>query len=309
MKRILCVLIAIMLLVGAALAEAGQAIDPEAQSLGLEGVGNARELGGYPTGDGRTVKWGAFLRTAALGGATEADIQKLRDDYHLAVVLDLRMTREIEAAPDPEIEGVENLHLGIIDEEAMAAARASLTPEELEGLDTDNPVDRLRMYLKLGVIGENMYISFLSSGTGKAGYTRMFRELIELPEGEAMLFHCTQGKDRTGCAAMLILTALGVDEETILADYLLTNTFNASLIESERQTLIDAGIEGEELDTLMTTMDQVNVQYMINGLDWLKENYGSALNYITAELGVTGEEIELLRNKYLEGEIEYEDAA
>ena len=77
MKRILCVLIAIMLLVGAALAEAGQAIDPEAQSLGLEGVGNARELGGYTAADGKTVKRGVLLRTAKLSDATEADVERL----------------------------------------------------------------------------------------------------------------------------------------------------------------------------------------------------------------------------------------
>ena len=46
----------------------------------------------------------------------------------------------------------------------------------------------------------------------------MFREIIDLPEGEALLFHCSQGKDRTGCAAMLILSALGVDEETATED-------------------------------------------------------------------------------------------
>ena len=127
----------------------------------------------------------------------------------------------------------------------------------------------------------------------------MFRELLTLPEGGSLLFHCTQGKDRTGLAAMLILSALGADEGTILADFMLTNTFNAQLIEGERQVLTAQGLEGDELETFMYAMDEVDPQYMINALDWMKENYGSALGYIQTELGVTDEEIEVLRDKYL----------
>ena len=103
----------------------------------------------------------------------------------------------------------------------------------------------------------------------------MFKEMIDLPEGKALLFHCTQGKDRTGCAAMLILSALGVDEDTILKDYMLTNTYNADLISSERQMLIDQGYEGQELDRYMKAMDEVDIQYMVNALEWMKNNYGS----------------------------------
>lgn len=279
------------------------------QSIGLTGVGNARELGGYPAEDGRTVKHGAFLRTASLASATDEDIQRLRDDYHLSVVLDLRMNREVEAAPDPEIPGVRNLHLGIIDEEAVAAKQQSLSPEDVEGLDMSNKLDQLKLAMKAGIINDQMYVEWLSSETGKAGYARMFKELINLPDGEALLFHCTQGKDRTGCAAMLILSALGVDEDTILNDYLLTNTFNADLIKSDRQMLADAGVEGEEQDEYMKAMDEVDEHYMVNALDWMKETYGSVKGYIIEELGVTEAEITQLQDRYLDGEAELANAA
>jgi len=285
------------------------AADADAQSIGLVGVGNARELGGYAAEDGRIVKRGAFLRTAALANATEEDIQRLREIYRLSVVIDLRMTSEVEGTPDPEIDGVRNLHLGIMDEAAMAEKRQSMRPEDVEGLDLNNTVDRLKMAIRLGIISDQMYIEFLSGEPGKAGYARMFRELLALPDGESLLFHCTQGKDRTGCAAMLILSALGVDEETIIADFLLTNIFNARLIESERQMLADQGIDGDEQEIYLRAMDKVEPQYMVNALDWMKANYGSALGYIQTELGVTDDEIEALRNKFLEGEIEYLNAA
>ena len=219
MKRTICLLLAFCLLAGVGLAE----VAPESQSLGLPGV---------------------FLRTAALANATEEDIRILQDDYHLSTIVDLRMTAEAESAPDPEIEGVKYLHLGIIDEEEMAAKRQAISAEVMEGLDLSKKTDQLKLAIRLGIISDQMYVEFLSGEPGKAGYARLFRELLALPEGGSLLFHCTQGKDRTGCAAMLILSALGVDEETILADFMLTNAFNAALIESERQMLIAQGLEG-----------------------------------------------------------------
>ena len=128
----------------------------------------------------------------------------------------------------------------------------------------------------------------------------MFEELLAVPDGGSLLFHCTQGKDRTGCAAMLILSALGVDEETIINDFMLTNTYNAKLISSQRKELIEAGYTGDELQTLMSAKDEVNEQYMRNALDWMKKNYGSVKGYITDALGITDDQLNTLKEKYLE---------
>ena len=270
------------------------------QSIDLAGVNNARELGGYAASDGRTVKHGVFLRTAALASATAEDIQKLQNVYNLSKVIDLRMSRETEAAQDPEIAGAENIQIGIIDEELMKKRMEELDTSEIEGYDANDRMSKLKIAIKLGIVGEQMYVNFLSADKGKKGYKQMFDELLSLPEGKSLLFHCTQGKDRTGCAAMLILSALGVGEDTVMQDFLLTNIFNADRIKSERKMLIENGYEGEELELILTCMDKVNEQYMYNALDWLKENYGSVTGYITEELGVTNEQLETLKNKYLE---------
>ena len=270
------------------------------QSIHLTSVGNARELGGYIGMDGRNVKHGALLRTASLANASSEDINRLLDVYHLSIVLDFRMTLEVNSAPDPEIPGVKNLNLRIIDEEAVLKKQQNVSSKDLEGIDLTNKMNLLKLAVKAGIVTDRMYIDFLSADTGKAGYSTMFKELLDLPEGKSLLFHCTQGKDRTGCAAMLILSALGVDEDTIMEDFLLTNTFNAKLIESERKMLIEQGYSGAELDNLMKAMDEVDPQYMINVLDWLKENYGSVTGYITQELGVTNEQLAALREKFLE---------
>lgn len=270
------------------------------QSIGLNGVGNARELGGYSAPGGHHVKHGVLLRTAALSGATSDDIHRLLDVYHLSAVLDFRMTYETDSAPDPEIPGVKNIHLRIINEEASQEIQRKYIAEHGLKPDMSNKLEVLKLAVMSGIINDNMYIRFLSDAQGKEGYRRMFQELLALPEGKSLLFHCTQGKDRTGLAAMLILSVLGVDEDTIMADFMLTNTFNAELIERERQMLIQQGYEGEELDRYMKVMDEVDPQYMINVLEWIKENYSSVTGYITKELGITQEQLDILRGKFLD---------
>lgn len=273
--------------------------EAEKQSIKLEGVANARQLGGYVGAGGKTVKDGVLLRTASLGKATEADVKRLTDTYHLSKIIDFRMGQEVEADPEIQIDGVKNLNIRIIDEKALAKASESLTPEEQQMRASDDPVEKLVPIKKLGIVGDQMYVNFLSHDAGKQGYAQMFKELLALPEGQSLLFHCTQGKDRTGCAAMLILSALDVDEDTIMSDYLLTNEFNAEQIAQERQELLDAGVSEDDVDDVMIARDQVFPQIMTNALDWLKKEYGSVRGYITQELGVTEEQIAQLQDKFL----------
>ena len=158
----------------------------DSRSLLLAGVGNARELGGYAAEDGKTVKHGVLLRTAKLSDATEEDIQRLLSVYHLAVDIDFRGDSEVEKAPDPEMEGVEYLNIHIIDE-------SSGPPEELEaeikaleeqGIEVDR-ITQMRLFAKYGAITDRMYIDFLSSDVGTAGYSRFFQALLAMPEDRA----------------------------------------------------------------------------------------------------------------------------
>ncbi len=269
-------------------------------SLGLTSVGNARELGGYLSSDGRAVRHGVLLRTASLAGATEEDLSILKEKYHLAVIADFRMDAEAERAPDPDIDGVLNLKLPIMDTELLSERRVRMSELLAESEDPTDRMTQLLAAVDAGIVSDQMYVEFLMGAQGKEGYRQFFEELLALPEGESMLFHCSQGKDRTGVAAMLILSALGVDEETMLEDYMLTNEFNAESITGERQLLAEHGIPEEKIDTYLMAMDQVNSETMTNALDWLKENYGSVNGYLEQELGVGETQRTALRDKFLQ---------
>ena len=97
--------------------DAGAAPTIESQTLGMEKLGNARQLGGYVGADGKVVKDGLLLRTAKLADATQADLDKLVSEYNLGYVVDFRTTAERAQAPDPEIDGIENVWCSIIDED------------------------------------------------------------------------------------------------------------------------------------------------------------------------------------------------
>ena len=99
---------------------------------------------------------------------------------------------------------------------------------------------------------------------------------------------------------MLILSALGVSEDTIMKDFLLTNEYNAEKIAAQRKMLLSHGIDESQLEQYMIILDEVNPKTMATLLSWLKEKYGSPVEYIVQELGVSEEDIAALQTKFLE---------
>ena len=274
------------------------------QSIGMNGIGNARELGGYISKDGRRVKHGVLLRTAGIGHATESDLRLLSDKYHVETVVDLRMDDEVMSSPDPEVHGAENVHISIMDKKEMESEIKKKNPELYEKfLKMQQELDLVPFLISsvdMGIVSDRLYIDFVTSKSGRNGYRKFFECIESVSPDRAFLFHCTQGKDRTGVAAMLILSALEISEETILKDYMLTNKYNEALIRKEREMLRERLGKEADTDKYLSAMDQVDSRYMENVLLYLKKTYGSVRNYITEELGQTEKSLEQLKEKFLE---------
>ena len=264
------------------------------QSISLNSIRNARELGGYPAADGRTVKKGVLLRTAALYGISDEDTCRLTDTYRLEHIIDLRMPMEIAGAADPAIKGAQYHHLDVLDEKALSDQGGD--DFDLQSLDV---VQLVAISEQSGMLNEYMYIGFLTSPFGKKAYSEFLDILLSADPDRAVLWHCTSGKDRTGLGAMLLLSALGVDESVIIDDYLLTNTFNAPRINATRQHLESKGYDPALIEKAVVMYDAVNGQYMKNVLAFLKKNYGSVTDFIRGELHKSLSEINSLKEKYL----------
>ena len=269
------------------------------QAIDLPGVGNARELGGYAVQD-KHVREGVLLRTAALTRATPEALERLRVTYKLQTIVDLRMTIERDRQPDPQVSGATNRPLTIIEMEDYPVPEG-LDPSALDLLNdpSANRMELFELSYEFGMVGPNMYEQFLLGERGKAGYAEFFRELLALEDGRAILWHCTDGKDRTGCAAMLLLFALGASRQTVLEDYLLTNEYNASLIEAAVGHFAAHPMPPEKLEVLKIMVGAVAESYMAHVIDVLEERYGSVEGYVRDALGVSEAELGLLRDKFL----------
>lgn len=294
MKRFLLIVLSLFLLVGCG--NVKNTVTAEEQTLNMSTIANARELGGYKNEDGRTVCKGVLLRTAALTEASPEELDSLIRQYNLAAIIDMRASYELEDEPEPVLDGVAQYNFMIMDEKMMAK-RAAAIQDVLTDPDI-NPVTRMTAILEAGVISDQMYVEFLQGEIGKAGFRDFFEVLLETPKGSAVLWHCTNGKDRTGVAAMLLLGVLNVDEETIMADFLLTNEFFDTEISAMR-TQLEQYIQDEaKLEEFLVAGRGVSAKYLQNAIDYIKENYGDIPGYVKTELGLTDADIEKLRSLY-----------
>ena len=268
------------------------------QAIDLPGVGNARDLGGYAIGD-KHIRKGMLIRTAGLDRATPEALDALENRYRVQTVIDFRMSDERTSFPDPAVPGAENIHLPVLEQADMLV---DVDPALIEKYADPN-MDRMELFgvaYENGMLSDQIYVQFLTGERGKAAFRGFFEVLLALEEGRTVLWHCTDGKDRTGCAAMLLLFALGASRETVLEDYLLTNDYNAPKLSAIRQRITPQGWPEEKTRALLFMFGGMSEIYMNNGIEVLVREYGSVEAYLSRELDVSKEALDALRRKLLE---------
>ncbi len=235
----------------------------ESRLVPLEGGHNLRDLGGYPTTDGRRVKWGRLFRSAELSGLTAADLEQLAE-IPVRTVIDLRRPSEIREAPDrlpASVTGAVHLPITAGDPSMLAAPDRRTAARRME-----------EVYRGLARDNQEAFGRFLA--------------LLTEPDRGPVVFHCAAGKDRTGFAAMLFLAALGVDRETIATDFLLSNP-------GLGHKYADWVAEHPHLEPLVV----VEPSYLEAGFEVIDREYGGLSAYLTRRLGA---DIGALRRLYAE---------
>ncbi|MBR2824719.1 MAG: tyrosine-protein phosphatase [Solobacterium sp.] len=243
---------------------------------------NFRDLGGYHTKDGRVVKKGLVYRSASPGFMDEEEFEMLKNmKFH--TILDLRSDQEIEKYPYRDMEKTNKIHKsGII---TKAGEQIDFSPAGMNktGKEGQEQLLKIRGYYE-NIAFEN------------GAYQMMFDEL--LMDHVPLLIHCAAGKDRTGIAAILFLLVLGVKEEEILKDYLLTNEYRITFIEDALREIDQK--EEPELYELMLIYHGVSKNNFNIVLNSIQERYGSYERFFEIEYGLDKEKVELLRDTYLE---------
>lgn len=257
----------------------------------FEGGINFRELGGYRVKDGRTVRPGCFYRGMNTTGLTgEADRAKL-DSFGLRAIFDLRSSGEIATAPDLVLEGARLVTCCALC--AEDGHEIDFSPDDIALLHSKVPAGALES----GDPYAFMYGMYAMMLTGNRAYRNIFRAM---EEGEApLLFHCTAGKDRTGVAAMLILMALGADDETMLDDYEYTNVCRRPLIEALIAKKADEIAANPAEEHRLRTVYGVAREVGAFVLQSIRSSFGSYEAYLEAEYGLDAARLNALRDKYL----------
>lgn len=272
----------------------------DSQMIGLTGVSNARQLGGYAAEDGRKVKENVLIRSGALAAATEEDIKILSEDFNVKLVIDLRNESDFTRKPDPAFNDAEIVNVPVWDESLNAVSLTDFMAlmQEVGNQPGLSELEQVRR----GYMGADPDLIIKQTFQNDLTINSM-RQIIDLllsqEDDTGIIYHCSSGKDRTGSVSMVILTLLGVDRETVVKDYALTNVvLHDSLAETVAQSSqYDA--TDEELEAVYTT-NGVNPSWMERTFDYAEEQAGSMLEYIKQTYNVTDEEIRILRDKYLE---------
>jgi protein-tyrosine phosphatase len=239
----------------------------------LEGAPNFRDLGGYPSHEGKKTVWGKIFRTQALDQLTDNDIKKMKE-IGVKTVIDFRDDEEVKRAPSRLLEGVNviRLPIGVGSHISKSMQKQFLSMDSLQCIRFMEGVNR------------QFAMKFTKS-------FKAFFDVLLQEENYPVVFHCTAGKDRTGFAAAMLLCALDVDWNTVMEDYLLSNTY------LEPQSFLPPS---EQISPALRMIWSVQPSYLNNAKNEIIQRYGSIDNNLQKEFQIGQIEKEKLKNYLLE---------
>ncbi|MBQ9661169.1 MAG: tyrosine-protein phosphatase [Bacteroidales bacterium] len=261
----------------------------------FDSIVNVRDLGGLPAGGG-IIRPGRLLRTAHLAEASDADVRRLAEEYHLRKIFDFRTLSEASAMPDREIPGAEHILLPTLDQEAERATGDAVPAETW--LDLPRQIVRLSFEERFQRKARELYPSLVLSEFSQLQYAAFLNMILETPDG-AVLWHCSQGKDRTGIGAAFLLGAVGADRETIVADFDRSNTEYAPLVQRLCREVEAMGGGEKEKDVVRAFMG-VSTKNFCSTLDLIEKEWGSLQGYLNELLGITRTDMQVLQRRYIQ---------
>lgn len=252
-------------------------------------IANFRELGGIRCADGRRIRHGRLFR-----GGKLVDLSEKAEKSLLAAginrVIDLRSPSELAEYPETVPEGIEYRSIPMLNDQE----NPSINRQNRRAIFTEI------QHKEGGAIGhlQGIYRIMVTSDMAINSLREIFSVLLD-PEAKGVFWHCTQGKDRTGITAAVILMALGADRSEIMRDYMKSNNYYRL-----KNTLIFIGVlivtfsvsSAKALHRLLSS----RIEYMNAAFEEIDKRWGGTEAFLHDAIGLRDSDIAALRNTYLE---------
>jgi protein-tyrosine phosphatase len=250
-------------------------------ALPLQGGVNFRDQGGYRVKDGRRVKYGMLFRSGTLDELTEKDCQYLTE-RKLGHILDYRDADEVQSKPDAVWANAQ--YKNIAANPIATDVNANLDKLTIDTLASFDPADFMsELYDRLPF---------------NNGAYRYLVELMQQPDERGIVQHCAVGKDRTGVGSAIVLFILGADQDTVMEDYLITETtlapYKEKMLDHLAGKLDKTGVE--RFDYVLSAKPE----FLDRSFKAIKARYQSIDRWLENEFDLTPQKRENLQSKYLD---------
>ncbi len=252
--------------------------------LPFTGTKNFRDLGGYRTFDGKRVRRRMLYRSGSLHKLTDRDLIRL-SSLDLEWIVDFRSPKEKEMEPDrlPANMAARLVEIPILD--SSTQIYQSSRGEVVKQLKNIDPL-------------QSLAATNVELATRFTAEMRKFIDLLLSSNGRPILFHCTAGKDRTGFAAAIILRILGVPQEVVMQDYLLTNRY---FYAAHRRNIFLLRLwKGRKVAEVVSGLVRADPAYLSAAFQTIDQNHGCFENYVHEALGLNTGDVDWLKNMYRE---------
>ena len=250
---------------------------------------NFRDLGGIPTADGRKVRNGMLYRSGHLCSISAEDAEYLRDEKGIHNVVDLRSPSELAEKQDVIADGVNYMHFPPLNDEQNPSINKNNRVAVLESIMAKEGGARKHL--------SDIYRLMITQKESLEVFGNLLRFLSN-EKNAGVLWHCTQGKDRTGIAAAVILMALGVERKEIMRDYMRTNHSSAfvNFWIFVGVVLVKFSVNAAHSMNLLLSARKCFLEAAFEEIDSV---YGGTEAFLHDGLGISDEEIQRLREIYL----------
>lgn len=261
----------------------------------FDGIKNLRDLGGIPCEGGKPLRSGIIFRSDFLTKASQEDCRKISEQLHVDEIIDLRTCLELKEKPDAVVAGAEYIHIPIFEESVIG-----ITHETGSDYGTFIRHSHDREAIRAFIPDMNQVYGYVM--TDDAIIEKMAQAIRRVVDnvlaGKVSLFHCSEGKDRAGALAALLLSLLGADEKDIFADYEATNRVVKK--KARLNTVLVFLLKRDALAAKKIWRASIaDPAYIKLSFDVIKNRFGSMDNFFVQAAGISDELRSQFRSKAL----------